>query len=83
MIITYNIIKRITSPLSDDQIQNYDAASIVSIFLDAGFTNVSSKEDFDLDPDTTTALHINEVVIGGSTTREEHSDFLHVRRSDR
>ena len=64
--IKYHIIKKLSSPLSAQEIENSDVESIISGYKNAGFTNVKSEEVYDLDPDTLQGDHINEVKISGN-----------------
>lgn len=62
--IKYHIIKKIMIPYTSDTLASADATSVVEKLQQAGFTNVTQKEEYDLDPDTfkgefKTAIEVN------------------------
>ena len=75
VIITYHTIKKIKIPISSKEIQNYRYDEIVKILQDAGFTNVTSNEIYDLDPDMTDVEFENEVTIGIHNSFEKEQEI--------
>lgn len=68
VLITYHIIPKLSSPISESDLQNLSYSEIGQAFTDAGFTNVSIKDEYDLDPDTISVDFLNEVSIRGRTS---------------
>lgn len=66
IIIQYHAFKKISAPLSSDEIKNMDAKSVLKAFEDAGFFNFFSYESFDLDPDLSSVEFENTVSINGT-----------------
>lgn len=63
------------APIASDSIQSYDYTDIGKMFIDAGFTNVSMTEVFDIDPDSDDSIHTNVVSIGGVSVFENAEAF--------
>lgn len=68
--ITYHTIKKIATPISSEDVQDLDYESIGKAFIDAGFTNVSTTELFDIDPDINDSTYTNIVLIDSVPTFE-------------
>ena len=64
--ITYHTIKTLSIPISTSEIQEYNSIEITTLFSDAGFTNVTTEEVYDLDPDLYDVEFENEVTVNGS-----------------
>lgn len=75
IIITYHSVKEATVPSSGDDLQSHEYTILADLFTTAGFTNVSSEEVIDLDPDTTDKEFVNEVSINGNTSFADGSSF--------
>lgn len=50
VIITYHTIPKLPIPISSDDLQDYDHEAIAAMFAESGFTNVSVKVVYDIDP---------------------------------
>lgn len=75
VVITYHIIKKLSSPIAADQISGMDYNEIAEAFTVEGFTNVQKEEIYDLDPDETNEEHRNEVIINAVTLSETTDIF--------
>lgn len=53
------------APIASEMVQDYDYIEIGKMFSGAGFTNVSTVEVFDIDPDSDDSIYTNIVTIGG------------------
>lgn len=73
--VTYHIIKKLSSPVSLDQLSGMNYIVIAEKFTNAGFTNVQMKESYDLDPDETNEEHRNEVRINDATLSKDSENF--------
>ncbi len=69
--VTYHTIKESSVPFSSDALSEEDYISLGKFFEDAGFTNVSVEETYDLDPDETDEDNKVEVIVDGSTDFKE------------
>ena len=54
VVVTYHSIPKVKTPISAKDQNEVDCDTLVAMFLDAGFINVTAEELFDLDPETTT-----------------------------
>ena len=61
-------VQKALTPISSESIQDYDYIDIGKMFADAGFTNVSTAELYDIDPDSDDSIYTNIVSIGGTST---------------
>jgi len=68
-------VQRALTPISSINVQNYNYKDIEKMFIDAGFTNVSIAELYDIDPDTDDSIFINNVSIGGITNFGNSESF--------
>lgn len=75
VLITYHIVKKLQAPISSDNIQNDDYLSISNLFKSIGFTNIKTKEVYDLDPDEMKTDNVNEVIINGKNIFTEADEF--------
>lgn len=73
IIVTYHTIKKVEIPLSSQDLQSYDYLEIADLFSEAGFSCVTAKEVFDLDPETTTLSFQNEVLLHGKSIFDGNS----------
>lgn len=69
IMIEYHNLPKLSLPAEIKDIQAMTFKEIADAFTNAGFINVSTEEVYDLDPDTESADHVNEVLI------EESTDF--------
>ena len=69
IMIEYHNLPKLSLPAEIKDIQAMTFKEIADAFTDAGFINVSTEEVYDLDPDTESAEHVNEVLI------DESADF--------
>lgn len=63
VVITYHIIKKLSVPVTYDQISDMNQEQLAAAFTEAGFTNVQTEELYDLDPDETAVEQQNEVKV--------------------
>ena len=63
------------APISSENTQEYDYIDIGKMFTDAGFTNVSTTELFDIDPDSDDSIFNNIVSIGDVSIFENAEVF--------
>lgn len=63
VIITYHTKVKAQAPIAVSECQEYDYKTLETMFKDAGFINVTSKEVFDLDPDDTDVEFNNVIKI--------------------
>lgn len=75
VVITYHIVRRLNSPLAADKIATMEIEDIADTYTKSGFTNVKTEEVYDIDPETTSEDHRNEVVISGKTVVSESDSF--------
>lgn len=66
VVITYHTIRKVVVPISPSEIQDVEYETIVTLFTNAGFENISKNEVFDLDPDIFSVDFQNEVSIQGN-----------------
>ncbi len=69
IMIEYHNLPKLSLPAEINDIQAMTYKEIADAFMKAGFINVITEEVYDLDPDTESADHVNEVLIN------ENSDF--------
>lgn len=75
ILITYHIIKKLNAPVPSSSIQEKTGEELRAAFVEAGFTNVSFEEVYDLDPDTLTREYKNDVSINGKTSFTKTEDI--------
>lgn len=75
IIITYHNIPKIKFPLSQELINSSEYTAIGQALKEAGFTNVSITESFDLDPDDKNVSFKNEINIDGNTVFEKNQEI--------
>ena len=75
VVVTYHSIPKAKVPISAKNRNEVDCDTLVAMFLDAGFINVTAEEVIDLDPDTTKEAFKNEVTIGVETQFLEGNEF--------
>lgn len=75
VVLTYHIVRRLNSPLAADKIATMEIKDIADTYTKSGFTNVKTEEVYDMDPETTSENHRNEVVISGRTVVSETDSF--------
>lgn len=63
IIITYHSYKHINAPVSSADAKTMEPTALLKAFSDAGFVNISTAEEFDLDPDTSSLDYENQVII--------------------
>jgi len=68
-------IQTALAPIASDSIQDYDYIDIGKMFTDAGFTNVTTTELFDIDPDADDYTYTNIVSIGGVSVFDNADAF--------
>lgn len=68
VVVKYHIIKKIGAPIGSDDIEDKDYMVLADLFTKAGFTNVQTKELYDIDPKTEEKDHIAEIVINNSSS---------------
>ena len=71
VIITYHTKVKAQAPIAVSECQEYDYKTLETMFKDAGFINVTSKEVFDLDPDDTDVEFNNVIKIGDLSSFEK------------
>ena len=70
-----NEVPTALAPIASERIQDFDYLGIGKMFADAGFTNVSTAELFDIDPDSDDSIFNNIVSIGGVSVFENAEVF--------
>lgn len=63
IIITYHSYKHINAPVSSADAKTMEPTDLLKAFSDAGFINISTAEEFDLDPDSSSLGYENQVII--------------------
>ena len=75
VIITYHSFKCIDVPLSSDESKNMETDALIKTFKEAGFINISTEEENDLDPDTTQVKFENHISINETTSFNTDAKF--------
>lgn len=75
VLITYHTVKKVSTPISSEHIQDKALSELNQLFVDAGFTDISMNELYDLDPDSVDSEYQNEVSINGSSVFTEGDNF--------
>lgn len=75
VIVRYNSLETIATPISSDKAKTTEVNELKTMFSEAGFTNISSDEVFDLDRETDELEISNEVIINNNNQFDEHSKF--------
>lgn len=66
--VTYHTIPKKAIPINSEDMQKIECDSLEEQLRSAGFFNISTNEVYDLDPDNSNALFINEVSINGKNS---------------
>ena len=74
VVVTYHIIPRADIPISSGEIQDVKYTDLAVMFEDAGFHNVTIKEEYDLDPDETDKRYVNEVTVDNDSSFEVNEE---------
>lgn len=72
VIITYHTIKKLGLPIGSDSIEGMSCTELADAFIKTGFTNVQTKEIYDIDPDVEEKDHIVEIVVNNNEVFEEN-----------
>lgn len=75
VVISYHSMKTVVVPLSSTDAVSKSLEEIAQLFTDAGFSNVTTKEEYDLDPDTVDVDYKTEVSIGGVSAFENGDKY--------
>ena len=70
-VVTYHIIPKRAIPISSSNAGLEDPFDLEAAFEDAGFTNVTLSETYDMDPDQMTADFTKEVSVARSTKYQQ------------
>lgn len=65
VIITYHSLKYISIPISSEKAANMNVQEVVDAFEKAGFTEITTDEVYDLDPDVIESDFENHISING------------------
>ena len=68
VVVRYHIIKKIASPIGSDGIEDKDYITLANLFKNSGFTNVQTKEVYDIDPEAQEKDHISEIIINNKSS---------------
>lgn len=73
--IVYHTIPKLKPPISSDEAQQLDYEEIEKQFKEAGFSDISYEELYDLDPDTAESDSKMEITVNGSGSFSTSTDF--------
>lgn len=71
VVIKYHSYKRVSIPLSAEEAKSMDIESILKAFEEAGFVDITTDEEYNLDPDTTMVDFENRISIDGISLLEK------------
>ena len=75
VIIKYHSYKQIGVSISSEEAKNMDVENLVKELETAGFKEITTSEEFDLDPDAIQTEFVNHVMIDGASTFEKNEKF--------
>ena len=75
VIIKYHSYKYGKVPFSSEEVKTMEASEIIEALEKAGFVNITTDEEFDLDPDKTTVEFENELKIGAWSSFDKEDEF--------
>ena len=75
IVIKYHAFKKIAVPLSSEEIKSMDADSVLNAFEEAGFFQLSTDEEYDLDPDENKVDFENTINVDGTESFEKGAKY--------